>query len=97
MTNSVISWHQVDTWLVLETWHLLEVLRYMPHTSRCCCRNNNNTVTLVADDERGLLVNAKTQQLIQFVLSEGDEAAAITLQALSQQLDQLHRQTQQLA
>jgi len=30
MTNSIISWHQVDTRLLLETWLLLEQVTWNP-------------------------------------------------------------------
>jgi len=52
---------------------------------------------LVTEAERGFLVNAVTQQLIQFVLSEDDKAMIFELEALNQQCDQLHSQIEELA
>jgi len=51
----------------------------------------------VEEAESSLPVDSATQQLIQSVLSEEDQAAVTELEAVSQQCDQLHTEINQLA
>jgi len=52
--------------------------------------------SLFVEGEQDLPVDAATQQLIQSVLSEGDEATATELETVSQQCHRLHGQIEQL-